>query len=134
METYLSRRFLRTALLGIALLYATSPGTAISQNMEPRIHVYTAPNPVSEDESVNFRISVELDSTAQISEPSYAAPDFELVGQSNSIDIVTIMENGRFIPRRKNSYSFILQPKKTGLLAIRDISVQVAGKKFTAED
>ena len=130
----MSRRFLRTALFGIALLYAVHPAAVYCQNVEPRIQVHTAPNPVSEGESVNFRISVELDSTAQISEPSYSAPDFEMVGQSNSIDIVTIMENGRFIPRRKNSYTYILLPRKAGLLSIGNISVQVAGKKFTAED
>lgn len=121
-------------IAGTLLVLAVGIAPLRADSAEPRINVHVSPNPVAEGESINLRVSVELESVAQISPPKFSAPDFDIVGESRSIDIVTVMANGKFVPKRKNSYSFILVPKKQGMLTISGITVDVDGKPHEAED
>lgn len=115
----------------ISFLCFFSAGIALAES--PRIDVEIAPA-VLPGGNLTLKIAVELESTDSISSPVFNADDFEILGRSTSMNIVTIMTNGRFVPKRKNVYNFMLAPKKSGNLAIKNIRVNIGGKEFTAPD
>lgn len=116
----------------IAVLFASVILTApMAWADAPKITVSANPEAVGDGESLALRIAVELESSESVGEPQFQAGDFQIIGQSSSMEIVTVMSNGRFLPRRKNIYSYILTPRKTGTLTVHDIKVNVGGKEYS---
>ena len=111
-----------------------APQISFAQQGSPAISASVNPPSAAEGESVTLQVAVEFESSAGISTPKFDAPDFDVVGQRNSIGIDKVMWNGRFIPKRKNAYSFMLVPKKTGVLPIRNIRMEIGGKVYSAND
>ena len=92
------------------------------------------PNPSTLGSSISLRISVDLRGSQRIQKPTFNSADFDTIGQSYSEEIVTVVEGGRFVPKRKNVYTYILYPKKSGSLFISDIRLRVGRQVLSTED
>lgn len=117
------------ALLAAALLGGMSPAWGAAE-----ITVTAKPNPMSEEDNLTLRIEVTLDGTEQVGKPAFSAPDFDIVGQSNSLAAESRLINGKFTYQRRHQYSFILYPRKSGSLKIAELSVPVGNDTLKSED
>lgn len=93
------------------------------------IKISVTPNPVALGESVSVRISVAINGDEHIDPPSFEHPNFELVDQGVSRQITTTIVNGSYVPSQRNTYTYILYPRKAGEITIENIYLTVGGKK-----
>ena len=98
------------------------------------VTVSASPEIIGITDSLSLRISVQIKGTGQSSSPSFNAPDFKIVGRSNATSIMANFANGKLTPKRTDTYTYTLLPKKIGNLTINAITVKVGGDTYKAED
>src|SRR3989344_2383186 len=100
---------------------------------EPEIDVLAEPNPVQEDDSLLLRINVKVEGTERIEVPSFSAPDFDILGKNNALSTSVRIINGVQTMERTHQFSFVLYPKKSGLLRIQNIEIPIGAQKHKAD-
>ncbi len=121
--------------IGSAFLFLFSL-SALGQNPTPLVTVVVTPNPITENQSVQLRIEVETVPGNTVFQPHFDAPDFILVGPQPSYggSITTQYFNGQTQSVRKSFFEYVLNPKKTGNLVIRNIKIKVGKEEITSPD
>lgn len=91
-------------------------------------------NVIGQDESVSLQMVIEMDGNEgrQISEPTFSAPDFDILNSFTSSFMHSFYENGKFGVRNSQKITKVLRPQKTGKLTITGIQVTVDGKQYQA--
>ncbi len=98
------------------------------------IRATVSPNPVQEDDNLQFRIEVNSENAQAIGSPSFEAPDFTEVASSSSTAVTSQYVGGQITMVEKVVYTYVLLPKKSGNLKIANITVEVGGKPIKTED
>ena len=86
------------------------------------------------DESVSLRLVMESGGHTTFSEPSYEAPDFELVNQYQDSQIRSLIVNGQFSVKNAQTLTLVLRPTRAGNLKISQIHVKASGRVLSAPD
>ncbi len=113
------------AFLPLTVFSQTTPAAVDKRN----IKISVSPNPVRTGESVAVRISVNVSGDQKIEPPQFDYPNFDLVDESVSRRITTVIHNGSYIPKQENTYTYLLYPKKPGEHPIKNISIKIGDKK-----
>jgi hypothetical protein len=87
---------------------------------------------ISQDESVQLKITTTIEGRASVSDPQFDAPEFEIVNQFRSSYIESTYINGKFGMKNNQTFTFVLRPLKTGALTIKNITAEINGSKITA--
>lgn len=103
-------------------------------NDRPKVTVVATPNPLPENESLQLRVEIVTKGTAQIYRPEFSAEEFTSVGSGFSGGTTSIVENGNIQLEKRAVYTFVLFPKRSGVLTISDISVRVGSEEIRTED
>lgn len=98
-----------------------------------KISASVSPNPATADDSVLLRVEVE-GANANLGRPSFNANEFDVVGQSNSVQSTSQFVGGQFVMNVKHQFSFVLFPKKSGKFTISAIQVQAGNETLRADD
>ena len=85
----------------------------VANASEISLTVSSNPKTIGISESLNLRISINVKGTEQAESPSFNAKDFKIIAQSSSTSIITTFVNGKLIPKRTDTYTYTLSPKKT---------------------
>ena len=73
------------------------------------------------DESITFKIAASGEGSEPLN-PTFDAPDFEIINQFQSAQFSSVYINGKFENKSENSITYILRPMKVGALKIKNIS------------
>ena len=99
------------------------------------VNVVTDRTQIPEDESVSLKFIVTVSGNqAAVQQPTYLAPDFELVNTFNSTQMQSVYENGNFSVRNTREITHVLRPRKSGKLKISNINVSVNNKNLKQKD
>src|SRR4051794_32562829 len=126
-----SARALRGTILALALSCLAHSGAARAADVE-----FTAQadrSQVSLDDSVSLKMTVQSEGVANVSEPTFSAPDFDVVNEYRGTYVESYYDGttGRFGMRNNQQITKVLKPSKQGALRISRISVRVNGKPYT---
>jgi hypothetical protein len=99
-----------------------------------KVTVTASPNPLPENESVQLRIEIKVNGTAQVYRPEFDADDFTPVGSGLSGGTSSVLVNGEIQIEKRVIYTFVLFPKKSGLLKISNIFVRAGADTLRSED
>lgn len=98
-----------------------------------RISASLVPNPVSENESIQFRIEI-VTNRIPVFQPTFEAPDFTIVGQRDPLlNGHYEMEGGKPVFSKHVIYTYVLMAKKAGTFSIRNIKAKVADSTLRAD-
>jgi|GEM_PF-508914 len=91
---------------------------------------------ISLDESVTLQISFQFEAGGGglQEEPSFEAPDFDIVSRRSSSMVNSRYENGRFSVQNRVDFIYALRPTRAGALPIRKIHAKAGGKEHSARD
>jgi hypothetical protein len=91
---------------------------------------------ISLDDSVTLQISVQFDAGGGglQEEPTFDAPDFDIVNRRSSSMVNSRYENGRFSVQNRMDFIYSLRPTRAGALPIRKIRAKAGGKDYAARD
>ncbi len=99
--------------------------------------VVVTPNPVQESESVQLRIEVETELSTVLYQPTFDSPDFIVIGSGPQVygnPPVTKYVSGKQKTTTKRVFEFVLSPKKSGALWIRNIQIKVGKENVQTPD
>jgi len=115
------------------LLAVLLPLPLFAQDQEARISVTVSPNPVSERETVQLQIAVDAPLVDSVSSPNFDSPDLTVMGTP---EMKFQPENSDFGPntRKKQTFTYVLMPKRTGEFVIRNIQAKVGGRSLSSPD
>lgn len=94
------------------------------------------PTKSRQGEPIRFTIKVKTRSADLIRNPEFPSvlSDWDLIRSIASPRMRTIVENGSFTTIQENEYSYILAPRKKGLLTVPSVVVPVGAKRFRTEE
>lgn len=99
--------------------------------------VVVKPNPVSESESVQLRIEIETELSTILYQPTFDAPDFLVIGSGPQVygnPPVRKFVSGKEKTTTKRIFEFVLSPKKSGNLWIRNIQLKAGNETVRSQD
>src|SRR5690349_6754611 len=81
---------------------------------------------ISMNDTVELRFSIEASSTPRMGEPSFQAPDFEVLNSYSQMSMSTQYDSNtnRFVMSTTRSIGKVLRPLKTGNLKITGIQLK----------
>lgn len=107
---------------------------AAAAQADEGLNIAVSPNPIHEDENVQLSISVNLQDASNIGDPEFQAPDFDRVGGgSREIAYSSSFINGKISATQRAIFHYILFPKKSGMLKISDIRLQVDNRTLHSD-
>lgn len=101
---------------------------------EQKVTATVNSNQAGLNQNLIYRITVESDESGAVGEPRL--PDlegFELVNRSQGMEARSEFINGKFSFVRKQVYTYILKPKKSGTLTIGRAEVVVGDKTYSTQ-
>lgn len=117
-------------LFALGLLFALP--TAV--RAEDELIVRLDRDEISQDETVELKFQVRGEKGLSVGEPTYTAPQFELLNSYPSHEIQMVSVNGVRSIARVETITHVLHPTAAGTLKITGIKVPVNGKTLTAPD
>lgn len=89
---------------------------------------------IAQDESVSVKMVVEADGTVPIEAPTFSAPGFDEIQNYQGSFVQSYYDSnaGKFSAKFSRSFTYVLRPKDTGKLAIKDIRIKVDGREYSA--
>lgn len=99
--------------------------------------VVVKPNPVSESESIQLRIEVETELSTVLYQPTFDAPDFLVIGSGPQVygnPPVRKFIAGKEKTTTKRIFEFVLSPKRSGVLWVRNIQLKAGGETIRTPD
>lgn len=99
--------------------------------------VVVKPNPVSESESIQLRIEVETELSTVLYQPTFDAPDFLVIGSGPQVygnPPVRKFIAGKEKTTTKRIFEFVLSPKRSGILWIRNIQFKAGDESIRTQD
>lgn len=121
-------KFLSALLFYLTFSVSTFAQTGFEANLDRQN--------ISLDESVSLKFTISSGgiSGSGSSEPTFSAPDFQVINTYQSSSIESYFENGKIETKNTRRLTVILKPKKIGKLKISGIQAKVDGKSINAPD
>ena len=79
-------------------------------------------------------MSVQSDGNAEVSQPTFQAPDFEVINEYTGTYTESYYDNGNFGVRNTQQFTRVLKPVHQGMLRISHILIQAGGHTISAPD
>ena len=86
---------------------------------------------ISIEDTVALKLTVSVDSNANASEPQFAAPDFQVVNEFNSVSVQYDSARGM---QKNQEITVVLRPRSKGNFKISGIQIKVDDQVLTAND
>src|SRR5262245_49766821 len=107
-------KLLLQAVCVSAAFVAAAPIFSQARADEARFTAQVDRTEIGLDDSVSLRLVMESGGDTPFRDPSFNAPDFELVNQYQDTQIRSLYENGQFMVRNTQTVTFVLRPTKVG--------------------
>jgi hypothetical protein len=104
------------------------------EDLEVAVDVTVDRSEIGADESLALKFQVKANAQIAVRDPTFHAPDFDLLHQFPTQGVESIYENGRFLMRVEQTWTYVLRPRTTGKHKIQNLSIKVADSKRTWPD